>query len=415
MGFIAFSVLSERELADTLSAVEPSKETVAFNELAEVARKVEEGNTKEFPQEFQPTQESVRRWTELIERKAAELDGDEWEAVVDLWLDAGGWETLTAEERDRIVAFLDSQGEFLASLREVAAGGGPVQVYEIPVPSGVVREHSGPLQDFSILLDIAAVARGQIGDWQTAVENCIAYIQLAESLAEEPCWQSMMSRRKYLGYACRTIQKAFDPGKLDRTSTGRLVYTLQEIRGREALELTLRDMQRSMVNEYSVLLNGNWMERFDEMNGVFGVFDNRISTRAIYFGYASLLGQAIDVAHLTYYRAIEDREHDMRGFQPYARLMDTGPDVQMQMQARMEARVQLTQIGLQLELHYMSSGSLPTSLNALSEQLSQEALVDPYSGERFVYRVEGEGFLLYSISYNLVDDGGQAGDIVWRE
>jgi hypothetical protein len=75
----------------------------------------------------------------------------------------------------------------------------------------------------------------------------------------------------------------------------------------------------------------------------------------------------------------------------------------------------------------------PVTLNELRTKLGWKILTDPFSGKDFPYRREGEGFLLYSIGPDLVDNGGQysrfsatrrpagqssysgeTGDVVWR-
>ncbi|MCG3126939.1 MAG: hypothetical protein CHACPFDD_01794 [Phycisphaerae bacterium] len=53
------------------------------------------------------------------------------------------------------------------------------------------------------------------------------------------------------------------------------------------------------------------------------------------------------------------------------------------------------------------NGHWPVSLNELPKAVLDNAGTDPISGERFVYRVEGDRFKLYSVAENGVDDGGQ--------
>lgn len=65
-------------------------------------------------------------------------------------------------------------------------------------------------------------------------------------------------------------------------------------------------------------------------------------------------------------------------------------------------------------------GYYPDSLQYLQHELTRRLPEDPFSGEDFIYRREGEGFLIYSIGVNLKDDSGKAeedweeGDIVWE-
>ena len=83
------------------------------------------------------------------------------------------------------------------------------------------------------------------------------------------------------------------------------------------------------------------------------------------------------------------------------------------------ARVGLAQIALALKAYKNEKGEYPESLAQLRKVIDWGELPeDPFSGEDFIYRREGEGFLSYSIGVNLKDDGRKAekdweeGDIV---
>ena len=59
-----------------------------------------------------------------------------------------------------------------------------------------------------------------------------------------------------------------------------------------------------------------------------------------------------------------------------------------------------------IRLHKLRTGKYPASLEAL--QLG-EMIIDPFSGKPFVYKTDPRfGFLLYSVSQNRTDDGGQS-------
>jgi len=85
------------------------------------------------------------------------------------------------------------------------------------------------------------------------------------------------------------------------------------------------------------------------------------------------------------------------------------------------ARVGLAQVVLALKAYKNEKGEYAQSLAQLPEVIEWGELPeDPFSGQDFIYRREGQGFLVYSIGADLEDDGGKAeedweeGDIVWR-
>jgi hypothetical protein len=89
-------------------------------------------------------------------------------------------------------------------------------------------------------------------------------------------------------------------------------------------------------------------------------------------------------------------------------------------QACHEVRIDLFRMGLLIERHYTDHREYPDSLDVLAPALGGSVPVDPFSGEPYRYIVNDDGFLLYSVGWNQVDDGGShvyslvEGDLVWR-
>jgi hypothetical protein len=76
-----------------------------------------------------------------------------------------------------------------------------------------------------------------------------------------------------------------------------------------------------------------------------------------------------------------------------------------------------SRILLSLETYRSKNGNYPTKLSDLSIELPK----DPFSGKDFIYKRLPNGFLLYSVGWNLKDDGGtpqdsrnDGGDIIWK-
>ncbi len=70
----------------------------------------------------------------------------------------------------------------------------------------------------------------------------------------------------------------------------------------------------------------------------------------------------------------------------------------------------VARILLALRRYKNETGAWPTDLREVGTRLPAEVLLDPLSGKPFVYRLRGEGFLLYSVSVNGTDEGGKHPD-----
>jgi hypothetical protein len=84
----------------------------------------------------------------------------------------------------------------------------------------------------------------------------------------------------------------------------------------------------------------------------------------------------------------------------------------------MVARVNMTRAHLGLLRYRQTHGEFPPTLDALE----LERLTDPYDGKPLRYRLEGQGFIVYSVDDDMKDNGGavrQSGqqtdyDAVWQ-
>ena len=70
------------------------------------------------------------------------------------------------------------------------------------------------------------------------------------------------------------------------------------------------------------------------------------------------------------------------------------------------AGIQASRIILGLQVYKDRYGYYPANLKALS-QLGWEVPTDPFSGKDFIYKPQGNGFVLYSVGENFKDDGAK--------
>jgi hypothetical protein len=63
-----------------------------------------------------------------------------------------------------------------------------------------------------------------------------------------------------------------------------------------------------------------------------------------------------------------------------------------------------------IRIHTLENkGEPPDSLYEIERKLPEGAMIDPFSDELLQYRRTPEGWLLYSVGPNLIDDDGQNG------
>jgi hypothetical protein len=76
-----------------------------------------------------------------------------------------------------------------------------------------------------------------------------------------------------------------------------------------------------------------------------------------------------------------------------------------------EALAGLTRLRLALLMHQQTRGSYPESLAALAPAFIPELPRDPFADDgSFVYRTDGTGFVLWSVGWDGVDNGGAEGE-----
>jgi len=141
--------------------------------------------------------------------------------------------------------------------------------------------------------------------------------------------------------------------------------------------------------------------------------------------YASSMTRLMAAAELPYHQALEEMtavhraSEDMTLSNLYASMFTSGIPRIFESAAGRQAQVDLTRLGLLIELHHAEHGAWPEDLALLAPELGGQVPLDPFSGQPYRYQPTAEGFTLYSLGSNLEDNGGRhdrggEGDIVWR-
>jgi hypothetical protein len=76
-------------------------------------------------------------------------------------------------------------------------------------------------------------------------------------------------------------------------------------------------------------------------------------------------------------------------------------------EATLEAMMLTTKAGLACKIYKNQTGHSPENLNALVPEILDEVLIDPFTGNPLIFRLQDGGVLVYSIGSNGTDDEGR--------
>jgi hypothetical protein len=82
----------------------------------------------------------------------------------------------------------------------------------------------------------------------------------------------------------------------------------------------------------------------------------------------------------------------------------------MQIETRHLAHMLVTQTALAVERYRLTEGRLPQSLDNLVPDYIEVVPTDPFDGQSLKYRTLETGYVVYSIGYDLTDNGGAERD-----
>jgi len=344
-------------------------------------------------------------------------------------VEAKGWSEWTGEDSQFLSEFFGKNAGLLEEIRRLAGLGEPV--YHVDLSKGYATElpHLAQLRSMARLLRSEAALRASAGNIQGAMEDYEAIIGLGETLVEEPIIISQLVRIAMMGILFQGMGSALTPGQLTPEQARAFVDGTAGMYHREALVNALVTEATFGTEAMENFRNGQvFPDVPSEANAVLGfIYQTPIggimlsSDRQNYAEFMERLAQA---AQAPYYEvqaeleAIDSEVDDLSILNVMTPILVPALTRVEGAQARSEAMLDLTRIGLSLEAYYTETGNYPENLNVVARDLGGSVPLDPYTGNSYVYRPAGETFTLYSVGENRQDDGGRhhfrEGDIVWR-
>lgn len=126
-----------------------------------------------------------------------------------------------------------------------------------------------------------------------------------------------------------------------------------------------------------------------------------------YIGMMRDCFNALDLAEnkrMAVFETIEKRGNKWGGSITQRLMWGLGLDLRFEFWRRAHLRV--TQTGLAIERYRLAEGRLPGSLKDLVPAYMQAVPMDPYDGRSLKYRKLKTGYVVYSIGYDMTDEGG---------
>jgi hypothetical protein len=417
--------------------------------------------------EAEVTVAGYARLFEDLERVLAEMDASESSAPqvhFDIFLKRKELRTREEQslveewdqfEENREELLVAANQDFIESVRDLAKRGGPVFLLDFSVSPPPETPHLSKMRAMARLLATHAKVSAAKGDYDEAVADIIAGLQLADALAEEPMLLSQLVRIAITGIvweeargllqnaAILSSQPLLD-ALIDQAGVGanRPAFANailgDAVTGLHFFE-RLRNGDEAALQEFFLGEDlGRWLgsgmqdRKYDPNR--FGLRPAKRFVQTKFYTswvarpwinkeeriYSDGMKELSSIAGLPYYEALQalDRNEPVASYTLITRVAMSAIPSSFRALARSEAQLDLMRIGLTLERFRAEEGAYPDTLSAIASRLGGEVPVDPFTGSSYGYSHDGRTFTLYSVGMNGQDDGARHdyanGDIVWR-
>jgi hypothetical protein len=277
--------------------------------------------------------------------------------------------------------------------------------------------HLSPLRDLSRLMAVHAEWNAREGRMDEAVRCLDLGFRLSNSLKDEPGLVSQLVRWSLIRTTSESLHRSLQYSDVSEEQAKRLYETLSAIdvsdsyavgiEGDRAQMISLSDTMRERPDMLSKVANEHPDEKPSHIRPS-GMWRSMIYADELF--YLRTMDRWMEFARAPY-RDIKREpvnplaEPDIPRYALITVIML--PVLRLEKQDNAIAEVSGSRVLLALMAYKDRYGAYPDSLDQLRAKLGWEIPEDPFSGRDFIYRREGNGFLLYSIGEDLKDNGGR--------
>lgn len=181
------------------------------------------------------------------------------------------------------------------------------------------------------------------------------------------------------------------------------------VAGRPGADSRLIAKKQSVDLNTVLLYCRSWQERAAEIAAIEDRSDRR--RRAVEFeGQLEKMAASLNSPTLSLRNTVSCEKRSETIGRVFVANVFPALSVAIAIEDRCVARRRMTVLAAALRLHRLQSDNYPDSLVALTPDPLEELPIDPFSGEPFRYQRRGDGFVLWSVGENGVDDRANDAD-----
>ena len=285
--------------------------------------------------------------------------------------------------------------------------------------------HIGEYLNLSRILCARARVRATSGDVQDAWDDLVTSLRFANALHREPIIVSQLVRVAQLSCSTDAIRSVAELGLPNEQQWNEITELLTQFEDPTLYALAI-DGERVGFGEWAFNIVATDLPKVvgegGDINGMMRLLVNALYRPVRAHDHAAYLrvmhAYAMDAeAPYTGDQGVSGKEavENVPAYCLLTRLCAPALGAIKKRYVSMSADARVTRVGL-AALRAMQNGNPPVSL----VDLGAGDLVDPCGGKPLVYRATEDGFIVYSLGPDLVDDGGapltdhKTGDIVWE-
>lgn len=286
-----------------------------------------------------------------------------------------------------------------------------------------------------------ALVKAKYGDMAGSILASEIGLSVSESIKDEPILISLLVRASMVNITLTSLHDSLELGKINDSQAWQLDAALARIRldeafvkamiGERAQGLWVFDSLRKNGPVTMEALTGGDSQQI--MQNIPMYLVSRRIGQPIFNAdktcYLRYMGKQIELARKPYYKVAADIADfdpatDAPAYAPITKIFCPVFSRARLGSERGMANIAVTRAGLGVVTYKNKFGTYPQTLSELNAKLGWTLPKDPFSGKDLKYKKTANGFVIYSIGSNMVDEGGKvpdkksndqdAGDVVWK-